>query len=149
MLGVGKGTPLALPLASIVKPTFFNFENGRAPRLYLGAGEYIVRARNGAPLNPKNMAQRHLRPVLRKLGIKLGGWHDFRHTFTTLMLREHPLKAVSLAIGHANTKITTEVYQHVNAAEIAGPFTGMSRKLLPKATRCDQVGQSVDAKYLN
>jgi integrase len=115
----------------------------------LGQGEYIFRAQNGAPLNPKNVAHRHLRPVLRKLGLKLGGWHDFRHTFTTLALREHPLKAVSMALGHANTKITTEVYQHINAEEIAGPLQGMSRKLLPRMTRCDESAVREPAKYLN
>lgn len=115
----------------------------------LSQGEYVFRARNGAPLNPKNVAHRHLRPVLKKLGLKMGGWHDFRHTFTTLALREHPLKAVSMALGHANTKITTEVYQHINADEIAAPFQGMSRKLLPSVTKTDVPTGSEETKYLN
>jgi integrase len=115
----------------------------------LGAGEYVFRARNGAPLNPKNVAKRHLRPVLRKLGINIGGWHDFRHTFTTPTLREHPLKAVSLALGHSNTNITTEIYQHVNAEEIAGPLSAMSRKLLPNVADVTKSGEDARGKYLN
>jgi len=115
----------------------------------LGSGEYIFRARNGSPLNPKNAAQRHLRPVLRRLGIRIGGWHDFRHTFTTLALREHPLKAVSMALGHANTKITTEVYEHVNAEEIAGPLMGMSRKLLPNVTKSAELREGEKTNYMN
>jgi hypothetical protein len=46
-----------------------------------------------------------------------------------------------------NTKTTTEVYQHVNAAEIAEPLQGMSRKLVPKATRCDQAVARKEANY--
>ena len=53
----------------------------------LPSGDYIFRTRAGSPMNPKNAAHRHLRPALRKLGIHLGGWHDFRHTFTTILLK--------------------------------------------------------------
>lgn len=112
-------------------------------------GEYVFHARNGSPLNPKNVAHRHLRPALKKLGLKIGGWHDFRHTFTTLALREHPLKAVSLALGHADTSITTEVYQHINTSEIAAPLAGMAAKLLPSVTKSGEMAVSEKAIVLN
>jgi integrase len=96
----------------------------------LESGECIFQTRAGTPLNPKNAAHRHFRPVLRELGIHLGGWHDFRHTFTTISLKEYPLKAVSKALGHANTKVTTEVYQHIDIEGIGAPLAGMSSKLL-------------------
>jgi integrase len=114
----------------------------------LGDGEYVFHARNGSPINPKNASRRYLLPVLRELGIALGGWHDFRHTFATLMLKEYALKAVSLALGHANTKVTTETYQHIDNPEVNAPRTGMAAKLLSNATRCDQKGDSRESKYL-
>jgi integrase len=101
----------------------------------LESGEYIFQTRAGTPLNPKNAAHRHFRPVLRELGIHLGGWHDFRHTFTTISLKEYPLKAVSKALGHANTKVTTDVYQHIDIEGIGAPLAGMSSKLLASVSK--------------
>ena len=54
-----------------------------------------------------------------------------------------------MALGHANTKITTEVYQHVNAEEIAGPLSGMSRKLLPSVTKTAELGEGEKTNYMN
>jgi integrase len=49
----------------------------------LPVGDYMFQSAAGTPMNPRNAAHRHLRPALRRLGIHLGGWHDFRLTFTT------------------------------------------------------------------
>jgi integrase len=105
----------------------------------LPSGDYIFRTRAGSPMNPKNAAHRHLRPALRKLGIHLGGWHDFRHTFTTILLKEYPLKAVSMALGHANTKITTDVYQHIDSEDLRAPLAGMSGKLLASVSKSTEL----------
>jgi excisionase family DNA binding protein len=115
----------------------------------LEPGEYIFQTRSGTPLNPGNAAHRHLRPVLRKLGIHLGGWHDFRHTFTTLSLKEYPLKAVSKALGHANTKVTTEVYQHIDTEGVGAPLAGMSSKLLASVGKSDDSAGREKGKFLN
>jgi len=50
-------------------------------------GEWIFHARGGVPLNPGNSLKRYIRPVAKELNIELGGWHDFRHTVATSMLR--------------------------------------------------------------
>jgi integrase len=115
----------------------------------LGPGDYIFRTSAGSPLNPKNAAHRHLRPVLRELGIYLGGWHDFRHTFTTQSLKEYPLKAVSKALGHANTKITTEVYQHIDTEGVGAPSAGMSKKLLASVSKSPESTEGEGPKFLN
>jgi len=83
----------------------------------LSDGEWIFRARNGAPINPKNAAQRYIRPVTRDLGIPLGGWHDFRHTLSTRLLKRYPTKVVSELLGHSNVQTTLETYQHVEAED--------------------------------
>ena len=63
---------------------------------HLGNGEWIFRSRTGGALNPGNVLKRYIRPVVKALGIHLGGWHDFRHSVTTQMRRNgvHP-KVVS------------------------------------------------------
>jgi integrase len=55
--------------------------------------------------------------------------------FTTISLKEYPLKAVSKALGHANTKVTTEVYQHIDIEGIGAPLAGMSSKLLASVSK--------------
>jgi integrase len=54
----------------------------------LGSGEWIFRSRNGSPINPGNTLKRYVRPVVQRLGISLGGWHDFRHTLATELLKQ-------------------------------------------------------------
>jgi hypothetical protein len=47
----------------------------------LGAeAKWILHGRTGEPLNLGNARNRKLHPVAAALGIKVGGWHDFRHT---------------------------------------------------------------------
>jgi len=58
-------------------------------------GEWIFHARGGGPLNPGNALKRYIRPVAKELNVDLGGWHDFRHTVATSMLRAgHGVKVV-------------------------------------------------------
>jgi integrase len=52
-------------------------------RLFSISGrEWIFESKNSTPtpINPGNALKRYVRPALRLLGIKIGGWHDFRHT---------------------------------------------------------------------
>jgi integrase len=65
-----------------------------------------------APLDPKNALNRYLRPAARKLGINLGGWHSFRHAFSTRLLRKYPVKVVSEILGHGDIETTPSIYQH-------------------------------------
>lgn len=52
-------------------------------RLFSVSGrEWIFESQNSTPtpINPGNALKRYIRPAVRSLGIKIGGWHDFRHT---------------------------------------------------------------------
>jgi integrase len=53
----------------------------------LNSTHWVFRSRERTPLNPGNALKRYIRPVARELGIAIGGWHDFRHTLTTGLLR--------------------------------------------------------------
>jgi integrase len=110
----------------------------------LGDGEWIFRAQNGSPINPKNAAHRYIRPVVRELGITLGGWHDFRHTLSTKLLKHYPTKVVSELLGHSNVQTTLETYQHVETEDFRAPLNEVATELLSSVSKCPVLQQSVE-----
>jgi integrase len=85
--------------------------------------EWVFTAGNGSPVNPGNALRRYVQPVARKLGIKLSGWHDFRHTLATGLINDGvSAKAVSEILGHANVGITLGTYTHVTTENFSGPL---------------------------
>ncbi len=64
-----------------------------------------------------------MQPVARDLGIKLGGFHDFRHTLATdLITSGVSAKSVSDILGHANVGITLNTYTHPATKDFEGPL---------------------------
>jgi integrase len=95
------------------------------------AGEWIFRARGGVRLNPGNSLKRYIRPVARELNIDLGGWHDFRHTVATSMLRAgHGVRVVSELLGHSDVAITLRTYDHVESDAFRAPLNQAADQLL-------------------
>jgi len=101
----------------------------------LGEGEWVFRSQAGTPVDPKNAANRYLRPAAEALGIKLGGWHDFRHTLSTQMLKRYPTKVVSELLGHSSVQTTLSVYQHVETEDFRAPMNEMTTELLLDVTK--------------
>ncbi len=68
----------------------------------------------GGPINPSNLRQRSLSPLLKKAGLPHIRFHDLRHTCATLLLSKntHP-KFVQELLGHATIAITLDTYSHV------------------------------------
>jgi integrase len=68
----------------------------------------------GGPINPSNLRQRSLAPLLKKAGLPHIRFHDLRHTCATLLLSKntHP-KFVQELLGHATIAITLDTYSHV------------------------------------
>jgi integrase len=94
-------------------------------------GEWIFHARGGVPLNPGNALKRYIRPVAKELKIDLGGWHDFRHTVATSMLRAgHGVKVVSELLGHSDVSITLRTYDHVESDAFRAPLNEAANQLL-------------------
>lgn len=68
----------------------------------------------GGPLDLKNLAARHFRPILAKAELPRIRVYDLRHTHVThLLYARVPVQSVSKRVGHANPVITMKVYAHV------------------------------------
>jgi len=114
------------------------------------AGEWVFQSRAGTPLGPKNAGNRYLRPAVRKLGIALGGWHDFRHTLATQLLKQrHPTRMVSDLLGHSDVKTTLEIYTHVEPEDFRAPLNERASELLANVSKCPVVQQSAGSDLLN
>jgi hypothetical protein len=81
----------------------------------------------GTPWDAGLVVRRKLRPLLRSLGIQEAGLHAFRHANASLMDRlGTPLKVRQQRIGHADVRLTLQVYSqavgedHVRVAEQLG-----------------------------
>jgi len=68
----------------------------------------------GTPIQPKNLLDRHFRPLLTKAELPSLRLYDLRHTTATLLLSagENP-KVVSERLGHASIVLTLDTYSHV------------------------------------
>jgi integrase len=108
-------------------------------RLFSVSGrEWIFESQNSAPtpVNPGNALKRYIRPAVRSLGIKIGGWHDFRHTLGTT-LRKHGWSAKVRAdiLGHSSLQVTDGVYDHADQDDFREALGGIASELLRDVTK--------------
>ena len=99
---------------------------------------WVFQSRNGSFLNPGNWLKREIRPVAKKLGITLSGWHDFRHTLSTHLRQDgtHP-KLVSAILGHSRVQLALDTYDHASTEELALPLARISGNLNPTEPKFD------------
>jgi integrase len=74
----------------------------------------VFTTKAGTLINPSNLRQRSLMPLLKRAGLPHIRFHDLRHTCATLLLSKnvHP-KFVQELLGHATIAITLDTYSHV------------------------------------
>jgi integrase len=97
----------------------------------LGAeAKWILHGRTGEPLNLGNARNRKLHPVAAALGIKVGGWHDFRHTLKRQMRRAgvDPV-VVRDTLGHSKVE-QQEVYDIAQRTEVGDALRLVGKRLL-------------------
>lgn len=106
----------------------------------LGTTEWVFCSRE-APVNPGNALKRYVRPAAEKIGIALGGWHDFRHTLTTTMRRSgvHP-KVISGILGHSRVNLAMDVYDHADVEDFKQPLAVVAGDLLRSVTKNGAAG---------
>ena len=93
--------------------------------------EWVFHSRKGSPINPGNARRRYLHPAAEAVGIKIGGWHDFRHTLIRKMRRGgvHPV-VVSAVVGHKRVELAPEVYDRATLDEKRQALGVVGRDLL-------------------
>lgn len=88
-------------------------EMERAESLYEPGG-LIFATEMGTIINPSNLRNRSLKPLLRRAELRPIRFHDLRHTCATLLLgKDINPKIVSEMLGHASVRITLEIYSHL------------------------------------
>jgi integrase len=67
------------------------------------------------------------------VGVKVGGWHDFRHALVHSLYKSQEVrpKIISKIVGHASEKFTAKVYDHAEQIEIRDALAVMGRRLEP------------------
>jgi integrase len=96
--------------------------------------EYVFSSRKGTPVNPGNALKRYVAPAAEKLGIELDGWHAFRRTVATRLLRsgESP-KLVSGILGNS-VEILLKAYDLPEIESFRVPLAQVAEQLLPTVT---------------
>jgi integrase len=88
-------------------------EMERAGSLYEPGG-LIFATEMGTIINPSNLRNRSLKPLLRRAELRPIRFHDLRHTCATLLLgKDINPKIVSEMLGHASVRITLDIYSHL------------------------------------
>jgi len=97
-----------------------------------GNHKWVFRSRKGTPIDPGNARRRYLHPAAKAVGVKIGGWHDFRHTLIRKMRKAgvHPV-VVSGTVGHKRVELAPEVYDRANQSEIRAALGVVGKQLLP------------------
>jgi integrase len=69
---------------------------------------------DGRPMSYWNLMARGFHPALKRAGIRRIRFHDLRHTYASLMIRNgEDIVRVSRLMGHANASFTFNVYCHM------------------------------------
>jgi integrase len=75
---------------------------------------YVFPSRYGTLMNPDNLRKRYLKPLLEEAGLPPLTFHEFRHTFASLLLhRKKHMKVVQSLLGHSSITQTMDTYSHL------------------------------------
>jgi integrase len=99
----------------------------------MGKGaKWIFHSRAGTPINLGNARRRHLHPAARACSVKIGGWHDFRHSLVRAMRRANVNPVViSGVVGHKSVELAAEVYDRASSDDMGQALSLVGKQLLP------------------
>ena len=89
-------------------------------------------------MNPGNALKRYVRPAAEAVGVKIGGWHDFRHTLSTGLRRSgvHP-KVVSDILGHSRVSLAMDVYDRTDVSDFELPLAAVAKGLVSSVIKSE------------
>lgn len=109
------------------------------------AGGLLFHASTGNPWDANLLVKRKLRPILRTLGLQLGGMHAFRHGNATVMDRvEVPTRVRQARLGHADLE-TTMGYTHVISEDDKRAAAEVARVIFEKPETAPRITWHVAA----
>jgi integrase len=117
---------MQLPLDAVVHADIIQRIRG------LGAGQkWVFHSRKGPPVNLGNARRRYLHPAAKAVGVQIGGWHDFRHTFVRRARRlgVNPV-VISGVLGYKRVELAAEVYDRASAADIGQALCSVGAEML-------------------
>ena len=119
----------------------------RASSLYRSEKDYLFPSiqKNGEkPLAPDMILRRHVRPALKKLGIKKHiGWHTFRHGMANLLRQiGADVKVAQDMLRHANSRITMDIYQQTVTNERRSAQNKAFKKLMGTNTGSSRMSRN-------
>lgn len=92
-------------------------------------GGFVFTSETGRPLDPRNVL-RALSTAARKAGIEHATVHTLRHSAATAWLEAGiNIKAVSTLLGHADIRVTADVYGHVSDDVASAAMSALSHLL--------------------
>lgn len=75
---------------------------------------FVFTRSDGRPISASTMYH-HFKRIVTEMGLPEVRFHDARHTYATLALQNGvDIKTLSMALGHATTSFTLDVYGHVS-----------------------------------
>lgn len=93
---------------------------------------YIFKWANGQPFSP-DYVSKHFRLLLKKHNLPIIRFHELRHSCASLLLNSGcTLKDVQEWMGHADVKMTANLYGHLDAARKQGMADTLSSSLRDK-----------------
>jgi len=74
----------------------------------------VFQNRDGNPVDPRNLVQRHFEPTLKRAGLPRVRFHDLRHSYASLLIlaNEHP-RYIMAQLGHSSIATTLDRYGHL------------------------------------
>jgi integrase len=94
---------------------------------YRKPDDLVFCARNGAPINRRNLLKRHLKPTLEKLKLPHCTFHELRHLHSSLSMRTGASPEVTRDnMGHSTVDVTQNIYTGTWWAQRAAAVEGIS-----------------------
>jgi len=133
-----------LPLGSVALETLKNWRLKHKG----GPDDLVFASRTGRPMSDGNLRRRVIYPTCDRLRVPRVSWHGFRHLHSSLLAYLGiPVSVAQAQLGHADPRITLEIYTHM--------ASGAQREAVEKLERfllfpiCSQIGEKPGTQTVN
>ncbi len=125
-----RALPLPSPVIDLLRRHRAEQDRQRVESVVREDRDLIITTRNGRPVSQRN-AHRSWTRILERAGVEHRGIHHLRHAYVTMLAENgvHERVAQHLA-GHADGRMTREVYTHVTQRMLEGATAVVERAAL-------------------